>query len=51
MDQSASDGTEHYGLGILKERAGSVGAKLNIVSTPGEGTEVRVTLPKRGRVR
>ncbi|MGE5613350.1 MAG: GAF domain-containing protein [Bacillota bacterium] len=30
----------HFGLGIMKERAESVGAKLKVASRPGEGTVV-----------
>jgi signal transduction histidine kinase len=30
----------HFGLGIMKERAESIGAKLNVTSKPGKGTVV-----------
>ena len=30
----------HYGLGMMRERAESVGASLKIVSQPGQGTEI-----------
>jgi signal transduction histidine kinase len=39
------------GLSTMRERAESVGATLVILSAPGQGTEVRVTLPSRGRRR
>ena len=35
----------HHGITIMKERAESLGGKLVITSTPGNGTEVRVTIP------
>jgi signal transduction histidine kinase len=37
------------GLGIMRERAEHVGARLAIRSAPGEGTEVRVEWRPRGR--
>lgn len=33
----------HFGLKIMQERAASIGAKLQIVSTPGAGTHITVT--------
>ena len=35
----------YHGLNIIKERAEGLGGSLNISTTPGEGTEVRVSLP------
>ena len=32
----------HFGLGIMQERAASIGAVLEVDSEPGGGTEVRV---------
>ena len=37
--------TRGMGLRNLRERAESIGGKLEIESTPGEGTTVRATLP------
>jgi signal transduction histidine kinase/ligand-binding sensor domain-containing protein len=34
--------SEHLGLGIIRERAQAVGARLEIVTRPGEGTQVTV---------
>jgi signal transduction histidine kinase len=34
-----------FGLAIMRERAEGVGGWMNLRSTPGEGTEVRVELP------
>lgn len=36
----------HYGLVTMRERAESVGGKLEIVSAPGKGTKVIVTVPR-----
>jgi len=35
----------YHGLNIIRERAESLGGSLNISTAPGEGTEVRVSLP------
>jgi signal transduction histidine kinase len=35
----------HFGLRGLRERAGALGAALNLDSTPGHGTQIRVTVP------
>jgi signal transduction histidine kinase/ligand-binding sensor domain-containing protein len=34
--------SEHLGLGIIRERAQAIGARLEIVTKPGKGTKVRV---------
>ena len=36
---------DHFGMQSMQERAESVGAVLEVVSVPGEGTEVRIDLP------
>ena len=36
---------EHMGLGIMRERADSVGARLEIVSETSRGTQVTVVWP------
>jgi signal transduction histidine kinase len=41
--RSGSD--SHWGLLGMRERAGSIGAKLQIWSRPGAGTEVEISLP------
>ena len=51
LAEFAVNGKGHYGLQILGERAESLGGKLNIISSPGKGTEVQVNLPRRVRVR
>jgi signal transduction histidine kinase len=35
---------EHLGLGIIRERAGAIGAELEIISRPGEGTVMSIRL-------
>lgn len=32
----------HYGLGIMRQRAEAIGARLTIVSQPGQGTEITI---------
>ncbi len=36
----------HYGLGMMHERAEAVGAKLNVTSQPGQGTEITINWRK-----
>lgn len=44
-DDSASDEGTHVGLRIMRERADSIGASLDVDSVPGAGTSVTLTLP------
>lgn len=39
-------GDSHVGISIMKERAHRIGGQLGIVSKPGMGTEIRLTLGK-----
>lgn len=39
-------GDSHVGISIMKERAHRIGGQLEIISAPGEGAEVRLTLSK-----
>ncbi len=41
-----SSGIQHSGLQIMEERAHSIGGQLNIVSKPGVGTKIVMTIPK-----
>lgn len=41
--QAAAEG--HFGLSIMRERAESVGGSLEIISSPGQGTQVVARLP------
>jgi signal transduction histidine kinase len=36
---------DHHGLVIMRERAESLGGELELVSTPGNGTEIKVNVP------
>lgn len=45
FDLQQSRGEAHYGLAIMRERAEGVGGHLEIVSSPGQGTQVRVDMP------
>ncbi|MCC7327506.1 MAG: type IV pili methyl-accepting chemotaxis transducer N-terminal domain-containing protein [Burkholderiales bacterium] len=45
-DAGASDET-HVGLRIMAERAEKIGGTLDVVSTPGRGTSIVLTLPQR----
>jgi two-component system nitrate/nitrite sensor histidine kinase NarX len=48
FDQRGAPADEtHVGLRIMRERAATVGATVELRSAPGEGTEVTVTLPPR----
>jgi len=48
FDPAADDVSEqHIGLKIMKERAHRIGGRLEIDSTPGQGTVVRLVLPGR----
>lgn len=38
---------EGHGLTVMKERAESVGGNLNVASVPGQGTEIRVEVPRK----
>ncbi len=37
----------HVGLRIMRERAAGIGAEVEIASTPGQGTKVRIAVPSR----
>ena len=36
-----------YGLAVMRERAGLIGGKLHLESTPGQGTVVQVEIPRK----
>jgi signal transduction histidine kinase len=42
-----SERASHRGLMRMRERAGSIGAKLRIWSRPGAGTEVEISMPSK----
>jgi two-component system nitrate/nitrite sensor histidine kinase NarX len=47
FDAGAGTGEMHVGLRIMRERAARIGASVDVQSTPGEGTRVRLALPLR----
>ena len=38
-------GNGHFGILGMEERAKLIGASLNVISNPGEGTKIHVKLP------
>jgi signal transduction histidine kinase len=47
-DREAAAGGLHFGLQMMRERAESLGGRLEVVTAPGEGTRVVATLPGGG---
>lgn len=45
FDIHQSRGASHVGMKIMSERAGRIGAEVTVVSDPGQGTTVTLTLP------
>jgi two-component system nitrate/nitrite sensor histidine kinase NarX len=45
FDINQPHGQSHVGMKIMRERAGGIGARVEIVSRPGEGTRATLTLP------
>mgnify|MGYP001294410287 CR=1 FL=1 len=45
FDTSVAEADGHYGLGTMQQRASAVDGDLTVVSAPGSGTEVCVSLP------
>jgi len=50
FDTQKYPGESHVGLNIMRERAGRIGAGINIVSVAGQGTAVTLTLPPHPEV-
>lgn len=48
-EAAAREENQHIGLGIMRERAARINARLDILSTPGAGTHLRLTLPQTER--
>jgi signal transduction histidine kinase len=48
FEPSPGSGSNHFGLTGMKERAGFIGGKLTITSSPGAGTIVRLTVVIEG---
>jgi two-component system nitrate/nitrite sensor histidine kinase NarX len=47
LPEKGRDDETHVGLRIMAERAEKVGGALDVVSTPGRGTSIVLTLPQR----
>ena len=45
MSLTSGEIDNHFGLSIMQERAGSIGATLQLESDPGDGTRIILTLP------
>ena len=45
MSVTSGETDNHFGLSIMQERAGSIGATLQLESEPGAGTRIILTLP------
>ncbi|CAN5565818.1 type IV pili methyl-accepting chemotaxis transducer N-terminal domain-containing protein [soil metagenome] len=45
FDASQGHGPSHVGMKIMRERAGGIGAQVEVSSRPGEGTTATLTLP------
>lgn len=45
LDQVMEDGESHVGIGIMRERAHRIGARLELATAPGRGTCVTLVLP------
>lgn len=50
FDTGKHPGESHVGLNIMRERAGRIGAEVDIVSAAGQGTTVTLTLPPHPEV-
>ncbi|MDP3309654.1 MAG: ATP-binding protein, partial [Polaromonas sp.] len=50
FDAAKHPGQSHVGLNIMRERAGRIGAEVEIVSRAGQGTTVTLTLPPHPEV-
>jgi PAS domain S-box-containing protein len=47
QNQNQRDKESHFGLRIMRDRAGEVGGTVQVESAPGQGTRVIVHLPRR----
>jgi two-component system, NarL family, nitrate/nitrite sensor histidine kinase NarX len=45
FDTAQDKGENHVGMNIMRERAQRIGARVDLVSRPGEGTTMTLTLP------
>jgi two-component system nitrate/nitrite sensor histidine kinase NarX len=49
FDPARAVSSDHFGLKMMRERAESIGAVLNVFSQPGSGTEIRITWKEKER--
>lgn len=49
FEPNGVDRTRHFGLGLIQERVRMVGGVLRLQSAPGQGCEVRATLPRAAK--
>jgi signal transduction histidine kinase len=45
FDLGSTEGSHHYGLKGMKERIRKIGGEFTIASAPGQGTEIKITVP------
>ena len=45
FDPASSQGSSHYGLKGMIERIEKIGGQFNLDTSPGKGTEIRITIP------
>ena len=50
-ERTAATSPGHFGLTGMRERAAEIGATLEVSSTPGEGTTIRLSVPARSEAR
>jgi two-component system, NarL family, nitrate/nitrite sensor histidine kinase NarX len=48
--QDEVDTSHHYGLAIMRDRAGDIKAELKVNSDPGQGTRITLWLPLESRI-
>ena len=46
LGRTAVAGDDHFGLGLMRERAEELGGSLRVESAPGQGTSVVVEVPR-----
>ncbi|MGO8934787.1 MAG: two-component regulator propeller domain-containing protein [Terracidiphilus sp.] len=51
LERAAAASPGHFGLTGMRERAAEIGATLEVSSSPGEGTTIRLSVPARSEAR
>ena len=49
FETTASDTSSHYGLKSMGERIRKIGGEIRFDTSPGKGTEIRITVPFHNR--